>query len=99
MRVKTDKTSWKAGGVIARDIRAAKDELVQKASTKRKDTKRWCRGKVGKDHVASEWLPVYLLDKEPWAYVKRCLVCNKKLNIKYRCLFNTNEWEKGNERW
>lgn len=47
------------------------------AKRKRKDTKRWCRGKVGKGH---DWQP---LDKWPglrmrWYLVHRCETCGKE---------------------
>jgi hypothetical protein len=49
---KDGKTSWHARGVVKRDARAthAGPEESVKATTKPKDTKRWCLGKVGREH-------------------------------------------------
>ena len=44
--------SWAASGIIRRDFRAAKDapEVPGARNRGRKNTKRWCKGKVGREH-------------------------------------------------
>ena len=76
-----DSDSWKAGGVIRRDFRATKDgpEVPKPGKNKRKNLKRWCRGKEGKEH---KWIiirrefsfgaNVFLHDK--------CSECGKETN-------------------
>lgn len=55
MRVKKDSGSWHASGVINRDKRHDKsfDGATGKPK-KKKDTKRWCKGKEGRVHEL-EW--------------------------------------------
>ena len=51
MRISKDKDSWKASGVIRRDFRRSHDgPEVIRSRNKRKNLKRWCRGKEGKEH-------------------------------------------------
>lgn len=45
----TSKT-WKETAAERRDARATKDELRDKPVNKKKNTKKWCRGKEGKEH-------------------------------------------------
>lgn len=48
--------SWKAGGVIARDARAAKDPETEVKHSAKKNTKKWCGGKIGREHTP-RWVP------------------------------------------
>jgi hypothetical protein len=51
--LKEDRYSWKARGVIVRDARHTHNGpnvMPGPMPTKRKDTKRWCRGKAGVEH-------------------------------------------------
>ena len=49
-RIKKDKTSWHAGGVIHRDNRHDKSVDGTVGFSKKKNTKKWCKGIVGRVH-------------------------------------------------
>jgi len=52
MRLKEDNTSWKSGGIKHRDNRHDKSvEDVPKHKAKKKNKKKWCKGKEGRKHV------------------------------------------------
>lgn len=55
MRLKEDKTNYRANSVIHKNTRNAKDELKERPRKAKKNTKKWCKGKVGVEHVPSEW--------------------------------------------
>jgi hypothetical protein len=42
--------SWRAGGVIIRDARATKEPETEIRHSAKKNTKKWCGGKVGREH-------------------------------------------------
>lgn len=51
VRLKEDSNSWKASGIKRKDARHRKDHAeIEKPKAKRKDTKRWCLGKEGREH-------------------------------------------------
>jgi hypothetical protein len=56
MRISQDDNSWKASGVKRRDFSHTHNgpDVAPSGKSKYKDTKRWCRGKVGREHV---WVP------------------------------------------
>lgn len=54
MRLKEDSYSWKSGGVKRKMERQARDPVVERPFPKKKDTKRWCRGKEGVEHEIVE---------------------------------------------
>jgi hypothetical protein len=91
MRLKEDKSSWKAGGIIAKDVRNTKDEPKQRPHHKKKNTKDWCRGREGKPHEPSAWLQEngYY---GAYQHTIRCLKCNKILNQRWKSFFrNLND--------
>ena len=54
MRVSQDSDSWKAGGIVRRDFRSGKVDYPERelrGKSKRKNTKRWCKGREGREHV------------------------------------------------
>lgn len=52
MSKKKDTDSWAYGGVKRRDFRQAKDNPeVAPHAGKRKNTKKWCKGKEGREHI------------------------------------------------
>ena len=55
MKISRDDGSWHASGVLARDARHVKTEQQVAGHRAKKDTKRWCRGRVGKEHDL-EWV-------------------------------------------
>ena len=54
MKISRDDFSWHASGILARDARHEKTEKQVPGHRAKKDTKRWCRGKVGREHEG-EW--------------------------------------------
>ena len=50
MRLKKDKNSWSAGGVIHKNNRHDKSTQEIGKRKSKKDTRRWCRGKEGVRH-------------------------------------------------
>lgn len=68
--------SWKARGVAVRDARHTHDgpEVAKPSATK--DTKRWCKGKVGREHKL-----VVTLDVKWHGYprlLRSCTTCGKE---------------------
>ena len=57
MSKEKDKDSWKARSVKRKDFRHTHGdpEVASKGKSKKKDTKKWCRGKIGVDHTY-EWI-------------------------------------------
>lgn len=79
-----DNDSWSAGGVIRRDFRNSRGspEIPKPQHSRHKDTKRWCKGIEGRDHVIGvkpisphlDWMCDY------------CTVCEKVLHWHERVL-------------
>jgi hypothetical protein len=88
MRIRKDKTSWHARGVVKRDWKQDKsvDGPVRPVA-KKKDTKTWCRGKEGRRHEF-EWQPT------KWRYRQaRDMVC-KRCQIRPVTSENWDDWKK-----
>ena len=47
-----DSDSWKASGIRRRDFRSSKEEpeTNRHMGDQKKNTKKWCKGKVGREH-------------------------------------------------
>lgn len=72
-----DGDSWKASGIKRKDFRNTKNgpEVIKPRS--KKNTKRWCRGKVGKEHkIIHQPHPTY---GKFGTHVDRCDECGKEL--------------------
>ena len=54
MRLKEDSNSWRASGIKRKDFRNDKSFDGVTGRRKKKNTKKWCKGKVGKKHDL-EW--------------------------------------------
>lgn len=50
LRIFMSKFSWRVGGILRRDFRNDKSGPEIGAPRSSKDTKKWCLGKVGRDH-------------------------------------------------
>lgn len=85
MRIKKDKTSWHAGGVIARDARHEKSPDNTAKHLSKKNTKRWCKGKVGREHQG-EWVRYYELKHDGGRMGK----CNWRIFVCKRCQKHLN---------
>lgn len=76
MRLKEDSDSWKSNGIIKRDFRHDNSDTLLRKKPSKKDTKKWCKGKVGIIHV---WIDV---DKSSISFfswhTRKCTNCGKK---------------------
>lgn len=80
MRVRVDPTSYHASGVLRRDARAAKDELSERPVASAKNTKRWCRGRVGVEHQGQCFRRETPIIPARYHYQLICTVCGKHLD-------------------
>ena len=74
MRLKEDNRSWNAHNVIRKNIRHTKDPDDTMKHRSKKNTAKWCKGKVGKKHL-THWVHIYSSTFD-W-YELICTVCNK----------------------
>lgn len=81
-RVSQDSDSWKASGVQRRDARQIKDNPQVKHPGK-KDTKRWCKGKVGREHVLLT-RSIQLGGSREWGDEDYCKVCSKVVTQRWK---------------
>jgi hypothetical protein len=91
MRVSQDSSSWKAGGVLRRDFRHSHDgPEVARHRRRRGNTRRWCRGEIGRDHhlerYVTRWVSSTRVDpdtgeertvRHPAATALRCARCGR----------------------
>jgi len=72
---RTNPNSWQSDSNRLKDFRSSKDGPEVTAGPRRKkDTNRWCKGKVGREHDYTKYIPShYFRDK----YDPVCSVCNK----------------------
>lgn len=80
-------SEWKEGAIKRRDFRAAKDSPeVPKPGHRKKDTKNWCRGKVGTPHsfrrTMDHWAArttwsLWVHSKKTTNIIFRCTNCGK----------------------
>lgn len=81
MRIKKDDSSWRASGILVRDERWDKStpEVPKHKGNKKKNTRKWCKGKVGIEHVPHivefEYYTAYFI-------YDVCKNCGKRLKYK-----------------
>lgn len=72
MRLKEDKSNWKASNII----RKIKEIPEEPRLSKRKSTRKWCKGVVGKKHdyqkTTKPFIPGYVID------ISKCTHCSKE---------------------
>lgn len=76
-RLKKDHSGWRSHGLYLK----YKEPTENKPKSK-KDTNRWCRGRVDREHDLVRYKPVrYRWFSEPfYSYVRvKCLVCHKEM--------------------
>lgn len=82
MSKKKDEDSWRYGGIKRRDFRNAKDdpEVPRHKGTK-KNTKKWCKGKRGVEHIPVRRTKYYMLrgERKPMYRFTECVNCGKRL--------------------
>lgn len=76
---KSKYSSWHGSGVYARDMRATKDPEPQVGKHRSsKNTRKWCKGKVGKEHKGI-WVVESNRTTPRW-FTLVCENCNKHLD-------------------
>lgn len=86
-RISQDDDSWKAGGIKRRDFRSVRNGPEVPKHGKKKNTKKWCRGQVGKLHdtEVKPWksLSFYRdpFNRPVWV-VDKCKNCGKETNFR-----------------
>lgn len=96
--------SWKKSAADRRDARNIKEDIASKPPSAKKDTKKWCKGKVGVEHE-KKISPMFDLGKQNYEPSKKRLVmycskCGKELEVFYNigsAAKNPPEWVK--EYW
>lgn len=82
MSKKKDEGSWRYSGIKRRDFRNAKDEPeVPRHRGAKKNTKKWCKGKTGVEHVPISRATYYMLrgERKPMYYhFTECENCGKR---------------------
>jgi hypothetical protein len=70
-------SEWKLRGVKRRDERHTKDENIRPTSSNKKNTKKWCRGVVGREHkLACKDVDFYRFKNK----VLACTECGKQVD-------------------
>lgn len=92
MRLKEDKSSWHSSAIIKRDFRHDSSQPVGASHRTKKDTKKWCRGKVGVEHDYEYQIP----PNDSFIYKMQpiCLNCGKQdyHDVLWWCRHH-EEWE------
>ncbi len=70
-KISHDDDSWKASGVIRRDYRSVRNGPEVAKHGKKKDTKKWCRGKPGQIH------DIKTVKYERWYFIQTVYVVDK----------------------
>src|SRR5271165_530401 len=74
--LKEDSSSYRASGVIVRDARHTHNGPSEPAHRSSKNTRRWCKGKVGREHKLVTSL---IVESYGFPYVVRhCSGCGKE---------------------
>lgn len=69
-------SEWKQGAAARRDARATKtDEESRRRGRRRKSTRRWCKGKVGVEHVTKP-VEEFRMFGKVWGR-DECIRCHK----------------------
>jgi hypothetical protein len=77
-RVSKDSDSWKASGIKRRDFRNVHNGPEVNTKGKKKNTRKWCRGKTGKEHrIIHQPHPTF---GKYGTHIDRCDECGKEVN-------------------
>lgn len=81
MKISHDKTSWHASGIMRRDERntAGDEDELSAGKAKKKNTRRWCKGKEGREHqiVWVRYNSVHRSTLPSNWLIQRCKVCHR----------------------
>lgn len=98
MRLKENSNNYRASGLKRKDAKHTKLDDRHLPVSGKKDTKKWCGGKVGREHklkcLAKGWRGVRVV----W-YALACTECGKELKVWYPGFKNDHkpEWVKDEE--
>lgn len=87
MRLKEDNSSYKAESIKRRNFRQSPvDNVVIKRKSK-KNTKKWCKGKLGREHDWEITFPKNESILHKWRRLPVCKICKKQdwSKTEYRC--------------
>lgn len=84
-RLKKDHSGWRTSGIWLKYQQPTINDTQAKPKAK-KDTNKWCRGKVGREHVWHRYQQKRWND-DLWKYLSpyieiKCIVCNKEKYVK-----------------
>jgi hypothetical protein len=82
MRLKEVSNNYRASGLRARDARHVHNGPSVPKHRSGKNTRRWCGGKVGREHKSTCMVKRTWNDKVRW-YVLACTECGKELDHYY----------------
>ena len=80
--------SYKEQNKDRRDLRQTKSEIVDQPHNKRKNCKKWCRGKVGVEHITEckKYSEVKNVSEHAYSKYWRilvCTICGKEIDMHY----------------
>ena len=76
-------SEWKQAAAVRRDFRATKQDAVPRQRSN-KPTRRWCKGKVGREHEWKVIQPLPGLSSWHRRYVCDCCkVCGKRVRYRF----------------
>lgn len=76
MRLKKDHNSYRASGIIKRDFKHDESQPIRENFHKKKNTRRWCKGKVGIEHDYKKAIKWQIGNHK--YYVSKCIHCGKE---------------------
>jgi len=83
---------WKGSKNFRRSARNyVESDAITRASSKSKNTRKWCKGKVGRKHTLA------LFNKYTWRHGYKCLKCDKEFYFPIKR--EDFEFEKRDDYW
>lgn len=93
-RISNDDDSWNASSIKHRDARHSHDGPEINTKKKKKDTKKWCKGKVGREHEYTTVDSKRFRNTVSMFQVDKCSKCGKETNWKIKDEFRQSWWRK-----
>ena len=78
-RIGRDHSNWAAGGVMRRDFRNTLIDDTPKKWPAKKDTRKWCKGHVGREH---DFKPLHERFVHWVLHSEVCQNCKKKVYVR-----------------
>ncbi len=93
MRVRRDATTWHARGVLRRDARHEHAGPEVSSGATPKNTRTWCRGKVGRNHALQCYRQTMGRPESEY-FTRCCAVCGKEVARYYPSFQTKPDWVK-----